>query len=104
MIPVQSSDSTDQQEGVVVSRVEGGGLEGELANQVSGFGANEGRLSFEGASEFQGFGSGSGLGDERRRRESEGFERLVDRTINATIVLAAGTYAITRLLTIDQDY
>ncbi|PON70590.1 Mpv17/PMP [Parasponia andersonii] len=105
VIPVQSTDSTDQQEGVVVSRVEGrGGSESELASQVSGFGANEGRLSFEGASEFQGFGSGSGLGDERERRENEEGERLIDRTINATIVLAAGTYAITRLLTIDQDY
>lgn len=29
---------------------------------------------------------------------------LIDRTINAGIVLAAGTFAITRLLTIDHDY
>ena len=96
VIPVQSSDSTDQQEGVVVSRVEGGGgLDGELASQVGGFG-----FSFEGGAEL-GFGSGSGFGDER---ESVDMERWIDRTINATIVLAAGTYAITRLLTIDQDY
>ncbi|XP_062080806.1 uncharacterized protein LOC133785604 [Humulus lupulus] len=103
VIPVQSSDSTDQQEGVVVSRVEGGGagLESDLVSQVSGFGGNEGRLSFEGATEFQGFGTGSGLGDER---ENEDVNRLIDRTINGTIVLAAGTFAITRLLTIDQDY
>lgn len=58
VIPVQSSDSTDQQEGVVVSRVEGA-----LVSQVGGFG-NEGRFSFEGAGEFQGFGSG--VGDERK--------------------------------------
>ncbi|KAH0986724.1 hypothetical protein GBA52_013901 [Prunus armeniaca] len=82
---------------MAVCRVECEGVEGELASQVGGFGASEGRLSFEGAG---GFGS-SGVGNER---ESEEFERLVDRTINATIVLAAGTFAITKLLTIDQDY
>lgn len=32
------------------------------------------------------------------------MERLIDRTINAAIVLAEGTFAITKLLTIDQDY
>ncbi|KAF4377754.1 hypothetical protein F8388_011507, partial [Cannabis sativa] len=99
VIPVQSSDRRSGGE------PRGGGrrrrLESELASQVSGFGGNEGRLSFEGATEFQGFGSGSGLGD---GRENEDDNRLIDRTINATIVLAAGSYAITRLLTIDQDY
>ncbi|KAF3453652.1 hypothetical protein FNV43_RR04093 [Rhamnella rubrinervis] len=99
VIPVQSSDYTDQQEGVVVSRVESGGVEGELASQVGGFGANEGRLLFEGS-----FGSGSGVGDERGGSENEEMDRLIDRTINAAIVLAAGTFAITRLLTIDRDY
>lgn len=29
---------------------------------------------------------------------------MIDRIINATIVLAAGSYALTKLLTIDQDY
>lgn len=97
VIPVQSSDCTDQQEGMVLSRVESEGVESELVSQVGGFGASEGRLSFEGAG---GFGS-SGVGNETGNEE---FERLVDRTINATIVLAAGTFAITKLLTIDQDY
>ena len=100
LIPVQSTDSTDQQEGVVVSRVEseGTGLETEL---VSGFGAShEGRLSFEGA----GFSSSGSVGDGVGKRENEETERLIHRTINATIVLAAGTFAITKLLTIDQDY
>ncbi|XP_075668866.1 uncharacterized protein LOC142638692 isoform X1 [Castanea sativa] len=100
VIPVQSTDSTDQQEGVVVSRVEseGTGLETEL---VSGFGAgHEGRLSFEGA----GFSSSGSVGDGVGKRENEEIERLIDRTINASIVLAAGTFAITKLLTIDQDY
>lgn len=36
------------------------------------------------------------------KREKKGG--LVDRTVNATIVLVAGTFAITRLLTIDHDY
>lgn len=106
VIPVQSTDSTDQQEGVVVSRAEReGGSETEL---VSGFAANqEGRLSFEGAGELQGFSSSSSsgsVGDGVGNREGEEFERLVDRTINGTIVLAAGSLAITKLLTIDQDY
>ncbi|KAG2677910.1 hypothetical protein I3760_12G118300 [Carya illinoinensis] len=103
VIPVQSTDGTDQQEGVVVSRVEmESGLETEL---VSGFGANEGRLSFEGAGEFQGFPSSSSSGSVGDGvGKSEEIERLLDRTINATIVLAAGSFAITKLLTIDQDY
>ncbi|XP_059444367.1 uncharacterized protein LOC132176238 [Corylus avellana] len=106
VIPVQSADSTDQQEGVVVSRVEReGGLETDL---VGGFAAgHEGRLSFEGAGEFQGFSSSSSsgsVGDGVGKSENEEMERLFDRTINATIVLAAGSFAITKLLTIDSDY
>ena len=58
---------------------------------------SEGRLSFEGAG---GFGGG-GVGNERGCEE---FYRLVDRCINATIVLAAGSFALTKLFTIDQDY
>lgn len=102
MIPAQSSDSTDQQEVVVVSRVEAGNAEGELASQAGGLGGSEGRLSFEGVGEFQGFGAG--LGNEIEDSQNEEMERLIDRTINATIVLAAGTFAITKLLTIDHDY
>ncbi|KAJ1377616.1 Mpv17/PMP22 [Sesbania bispinosa] len=97
VIPVQSNDITDQQEGVVVSRVEMDGGDGELATQVSGFGANDGLLSLEGFSSS----SSSGLvGNE----SEENMEKLVDRTINAAIVLAAGTFALTKLLTIDSDY
>ena len=97
VIPVQSGDSVDQQEGMVASQVEREGT--ELAPQVSGFGGSEGQLSFEGFSSA----SSSGLDGESRERELES-DRLIDRTINATIVLAAGTYAITKLLTIDHDY
>ncbi|XP_010545803.1 PREDICTED: uncharacterized protein LOC104818056 [Tarenaya hassleriana] len=102
VIPVQSGDRTDQQEGVVVV---GGEAEREGSDaQVAGFGgaaaAGEGRLSFEG------FSSSAVVTDdgEERRRENEEMEKMIDRTINATIVLAAGSYAITKLLTIDHDY
>ncbi|KAL5976189.1 hypothetical protein ACLOJK_020519 [Asimina triloba] len=100
VIPVQSSDSTDQQEGgaaVHIVREE----EIESVNKVGGF-SNEGRFSFESGvagTDFQGFSSSAApLG------EAENFEKLVDRAINTAIVLAAGTFAITKLLTIDQDY
>ncbi|XP_058073246.1 uncharacterized protein LOC131221965 [Magnolia sinica] len=101
VIPVQSSDSTDQQDGGAsahIVREE----EIESVNQVGGF-SNEGRFSFEGAGgDFQGFSSSSApLGEEG---EVEDFDRFFDRAINTTIVLAAGTFAITKLLTIDQDY
>lgn len=42
-------------------------------------------------------GEGGGDGDNNP-------DKLADRVINATVVLAAGTFAITKLLTIDQDY
>ncbi|XP_061359318.1 uncharacterized protein LOC133303420 isoform X2 [Gastrolobium bilobum] len=94
VIPVQSNDITDQQEGVVVSRED---EDGELATQVRGFGANEGLLSLEG---FSSSSSSTLVGDE----SEENIEKLIDRTINATFVLAAGTFALTKLLTIDSDY
>ncbi|XAR56574.1 hypothetical protein NMG60_11037115 [Bertholletia excelsa] len=103
VIPVQSGDCTDQQDGVVSGterEVEGG----ELVNQVVGGFGNEGRLSFEGAGEFQGFSSSASSSGVERKREKEDVEKLIDRAINATIVLAAGSFAITKLLTIDQDY
>ncbi|KAK3199128.1 hypothetical protein Dsin_022543 [Dipteronia sinensis] len=59
---------------------------------------SDGTLSFEG---FSSATSSSSIGD---GGESEDTEKLLDRSINATIVLAAGTFAITKLLTIDQDY
>ncbi|CAL5393349.1 unnamed protein product [Camellia sinensis] len=106
VIPVQSSDCTDQQDGVVSGterEVEGG----EIVNQVVGGFGNEGRLCFEGAGEFQGFASSSSSSSSagiEGKSEEEDFEKLIDRAINGTIVLAAGTYAISKLLTIDHDY
>ncbi|OAY28657.1 hypothetical protein MANES_15G084600v8 [Manihot esculenta] len=98
VIPVQSGDSTDQQEGMVVSQMESEGT--DLATQVSGFGSNEGQFSFEGFSSA----SSSVIGDDGGSQSELEVDRLIDRTINAMIVLAAGSYAITKLLTIDQDY
>ncbi|RWR90719.1 Peroxisomal membrane protein 2 [Cinnamomum micranthum f. kanehirae] len=101
VIPVQSSDSTDQQEGGAVILIERE-QEIEGVNQVGGF-TNEGRFSFEGgvAGDFQGFSSSAAS---LEKGEEEDLEKLIDRAINATIVLAAGTFAITKLLTIDRDY
>ncbi|KAK4837303.1 hypothetical protein QYF36_004383 [Acer negundo] len=96
VIPVQSQDITDMQEGVVVGREdEGSDLAGQVS-QVGGF--SDGTLLFEG---FSSATPSSSIGD---GGESEDTEKLIDRSINATIVLAAGTFAITKLLTIDQDY
>ncbi|XP_057454881.1 uncharacterized protein LOC130746317 [Lotus japonicus] len=90
VVLVQSSDVTDQQEGVVVvSRVE---MEG------GDFVAKEGLLSLEGFSSSSSSPGLVGNGSE------ESMEKLIDRTINAAIVLAAGTFAVTKLLTIDSDY
>ncbi|KAK8643848.1 hypothetical protein V6N13_013125 [Hibiscus sabdariffa] len=100
VIPVQSEDVTDMQEGLVVSQVERESPGGELVSPVGGFG-NEGRLSFEG---FSSSGSPSGNGFGNGGGNQEELDRLIDRTINATIVLAAGTFALTKLLTIDHNY
>ncbi|CAA2938485.1 peroxisomal membrane 2 [Olea europaea subsp. europaea] len=106
VIPVQSDDRVDQQSGVVCIKreTEGTDLDSVVGQVVGGFG-NEasGRLSFEGASGFSSAGSsvgGPGSGDD----EEVDMQRLIDRIINATIVLAAGTFAISKLLTIDRDY
>ncbi|XP_059662616.1 uncharacterized protein LOC132308527 [Cornus florida] len=105
VIPVQSRDMTDHQDGVV-SGTDREIEAGEVVNQVVGGFGNEGRLSFEGAGDFQGFSSSSASssGGSDGESEEEDIERLIDRSINASIVLAAGTFAITKLLTIDQDY
>ncbi|XVF78143.1 hypothetical protein PTKIN_Ptkin14bG0105600 [Pterospermum kingtungense] len=101
VIPVQSEDVTDMQEGVaVITQVESEAPGGELVSQVGGFGS-EGRLSFEGFSS-SGSASGNGFGDGEGCQGE--MERFIDRTINATIVLVAGTFAITKLLTIDHNY
>ncbi|CDY53804.1 BnaA06g01790D [Brassica napus] len=97
VIPVQSGDRTDHEEGSLV--VMSSETERDVNEPVVvGFGAEQ--LSFEG---FPSSSPTADLGDEKSR-ESEEMEKMIDRSINATIVLAAGTYAITKLLTIDHDY
>ncbi|XP_047341213.1 uncharacterized protein LOC124944908 [Impatiens glandulifera] len=100
VIPLQSTDSTDQPDSVLVGterEIQGGEI---LSQVVAGF-ASEGRLSLEGGGgEFQSFSSSSADGND----QEEDVNKLIDRSINACIVLAAGTFAITKLLTIDHDY
>lgn len=62
---------------------------------VGGF---DGQLSLEGVS-----GGGGGGGD-GQGNGGENLEKMMDRFINASIVLAAGTFALTKLLTVDHDY
>ncbi|PWA38822.1 peroxisomal membrane 22 kDa (Mpv17/PMP22) family protein [Artemisia annua] len=97
LIPVLSNDTTDHQVGNLVTENEVGGGDNEV-QLINGFGGNEGRLSFEG-----GFGGGGG-GGPVVVGEGEDVDKLMDRVINASIVLAAGTFGITKLLTIDYDY
>lgn len=100
VIPVQSTDSTDQPDGLVASterEIEGGEI---LSQVVAGF-ASEGRLSLEGAGELQGFSSSAADGNGPKEDVDK---LLIDKSINAIIVLSAGTFAITKLLTIDHDY
>ncbi|KAE8723511.1 Peroxisomal membrane 22 kDa family protein isoform 3 [Hibiscus syriacus] len=86
------------QEGVAVSQVER--IPGEeLVTQVSGFG-NEGGLSLKGfllRVHLRGM-------DLVMAEEVKRMDRLIDRSINAAIVLAAGSFALTKLLTIDHNY
>ncbi|KAL3636851.1 hypothetical protein CASFOL_019150 [Castilleja foliolosa] len=102
-IPVQSDERVDQQDGVVCLDRENEVTE-VVVDQVFGSEASR-RLSFEGAAGFSsaasGVGGPPGSGDGQSQEE---MGRLIDRTINATIVLAAGSFAITKLLTIDHDY
>ncbi|CAM8895021.1 unnamed protein product [Rhodiola kirilowii] len=97
VIPIQSGDLTDQQDGAAATRSER--EEEEIRDLVSGFVNPEGRLSFEGGSGFGGASVGPG-----KDNDEEDVVKLIDRCINATIVLAAGSFAITKLLTIDSDY
>ncbi|KAK4744300.1 hypothetical protein SAY87_010612 [Trapa incisa] len=98
-VPLQRGDATDQQGGVSASleREEEGA---ELVSQVGGFATSEGQFSFDG---FSSSGSTSTSSSAEGLRDAE-MEREADRILNAMIVLAAGSFAITKLLTIDHDY
>ncbi|XP_010479814.1 PREDICTED: uncharacterized protein LOC104758621 [Camelina sativa] len=100
VIPVQSRDRTDHEVVLMSAETERDGNEAVVVGFVpAATTTSEGQLSLEGFPSS----SGADLGDEKRR-ENEEMEKMIDRTINATIVLAAGSYAITKLLTIDHDY
>lgn len=95
---MQSADAVDQHDGVVFMEREADAT--EVDQVVGGFGSE--RLSFEGAAGFSSAAApGVGGPDGKSREETE---RFIDRAINATIVFAAGSFAITKLLTIDHDY
>ncbi|KAK4796086.1 hypothetical protein SAY86_028412 [Trapa natans] len=98
-IPIQSGESTDQQE-VISMCLETEGAGTEMVSQVGGFATSEVQFSFDG---FSSSGSASTSSSIHGLRNAE-MERAVDRTLNALIVLAAGSFAITKLLTIDHDY
>jgi protein Mpv17 len=53
---------------------------------------------------LEGFSSSSSTSGLVGNENEESVEKLLDRSINASIVLAAGTFALTKLLTIDSDY
>lgn len=62
------------------------------------------RLFHDGYEDSEGLLSSSSSDSSQGKGDNHDFERLRSRTINAAIVLAGGTLAITRLLTIDHDY
>ncbi|KAG1368176.1 Peroxisomal membrane protein 2 [Cocos nucifera] len=108
VIPVKIPDSTDQQDGVVsVAAVreqeeDGGGSSSH--NHVGGFAFENGGVGGVTAGSAGGGGSLYASPSSSSLEQGEDVDRLVDRAINAAIVLAAGTYAMTKLLTIDRDY
>ncbi|XP_071730165.1 protein SYM1-like [Rutidosis leptorrhynchoides] len=76
VMPIKNNDCTDHESGVFVSEIERDVAGGQKGHLIGG--NDDGRLL--------------------------SFDKLIDRGINASIVLAAGTFAITKLLTIDHDY
>eukprot|EP01018_Ginkgo_biloba_P022199 Gb_00884 [translate_table: standard] len=94
VIPVQSNDAVDQQEGVILFMENE--QEEQHPNQVSGFNT-EGRFSLETAGAQVQVSSGSQVSEEEENT-------FIDRAINTSIVFAAGAFVITKMLTIDHDY
>ncbi|XP_021726052.1 uncharacterized protein LOC110693222 [Chenopodium quinoa] len=93
IIPAKSSKLAEQIESAVSvlqeSEIVGGGA------VVGGF---DGQLSLESVS------GGCGGGDGGQGNGGKDLDKMIDRIINASIVLAAGSFALTKLLTIDHDY
>ncbi|CAL9758105.1 unnamed protein product [Musa acuminata subsp. burmannicoides] len=104
VIPVQSSDSTDQQDGLIPIV---GREQQEEENSLQGPSSPVGGFALESGGGVMGGGSSGGVGFSSASATvigEEDMNKLVDRAINAAIVLAAGTFAITKLLTIDSEY
>lgn len=78
-----------------------GRLEEQRDEQLGGSQLDIGGLAFQGdvGGGFTGGGAGSGASG----GGGDG-NKMLDRGINTAIVLAASTYALTKLLTVDQDY
>jgi protein Mpv17 len=110
VIPVQSADSIDQQDGGVLSAMTAHMEElGDKVQLQGGIIINGGGSTSTSTSSTQQLGlaggggfSASGTGSPIEAGEEMGM--MIDRAINAAIVLAAGTFAVTKLLTIDHDY
>lgn len=108
VIPVNSNDYIDQQQldgagataELDINEANGGG--GGSSNQVTGFAFQSGGGSMGSAG---GGGGGSIFPSNSSSLEGgEELNKMVDRAINTAIVLAASTFAITKLLTVDRDY
>ncbi|WOL07710.1 hypothetical protein Cni_G16457 [Canna indica] len=104
VIPVQSSDSTDQQDGVIPVA----GREQQEEHPLDGPSSQVGAFALESGGGIVGGGGSGGVGFSSSStsftEENNDIAKSADRAINAAIVLAAGTFAITKLLTIDSDY
>lgn len=96
VIPVKSNDTVDQQEGVGFMAQE---MEKLPTKQVGGFNT-EGGLSLETAGAQMQIGSGSQVSQGEKEEEM----KYIDRAINAAVVFAAGSFFVTKMLTIDHDY
>lgn len=59
-------------------------------------------LLVNGSEEFEAVSSSSAYSE--GRGEGDDLEKLTSRAINALIVLGFGTFAVSKLLTIDHDY
>lgn len=110
VIPVQSADSIDQQDGGVLSAVAAHMEEQRDEMQLQGGiiinGGGSTSTSTSGSQQL-GLAGGGGFSASGSGSSSDGGEeigKMVDQAINAAIVLAAGTFAVTKLLTIDHDY
>lgn len=100
IIPVQSEDIVDHPDGVVFSEREAD--PSPVDQVIAGFSSE--RLSFEGAAGLLSATSCVAVPESGNGNSEEEIQRQIDRAINAIIVLAAGSFAITKLLTIDHDY